>query len=316
MSIAALYAPETRLGAGKVLNSRKALVTATSCRAVAARCAKMASEPTPLQEPSWASLDTLWALLPSTSLLLMAITVFVAAVVKKRRKKAAPPRPPPPPPEALCPVLAARSKDGTTTPPEVAKPRTKARRASAYLEMEADDASLWDVGARGFLPARAPRKEPSTPALRVLRDLGREVPSAALEESIARTIDLRSDELEAAADAIKSIKHDEDELEVAHALYSYICCALVKESDERIVPRCLARGFCAVSRRLGRRPMLDYSGCVLYNWALLDEKGPVDMNNARMLRRFTGETRRPNGLKIKKEATHFTVRWTRVAPMA
>ena len=99
------------------------------------------------------------------------------------------------------------------------------------------------------LPARAPRKEPSTPALRVLRDLGREVPSAALEESIAQTIRERSDELEAAADAIKSIKHDEDELEVAHALYSYICCALVKESTERVVPRCLARGFCAVSRR-------------------------------------------------------------------
>ena len=39
--------------------------------------------------------------------------------------------------------------------------------------------------------------------------------------------------------------------------------------------------------------MLDYSGCVLYNWALLDEKGPVDMNNARMLRRFTGEKRCP-----------------------
>ena len=39
--------------------------------------------------------------------------------------------------------------------------------------------------------------------------------------------------------------------------------------------------------------MLDYSGCVLYNWALLDEKGPVSTDNARMLRRFTGETRRP-----------------------
>merc|ERR1739841_12522 len=140
----------------------------------------------------------------------MAITVFITAVVKKRRRKATQPMPPPPPPpEALCPVLAARSKTGSTTPPEVAKPRTKARRASAYLEVEADDASLWDVGARGFLPARAPRKEPSTPALRVLRDLGREVPSAALEESIGRTIQLRSDELEAAADAIKSIKHDE-----------------------------------------------------------------------------------------------------------
>ena len=35
--------------------------------------------------------------------------------------------------------------------------------------------------------------------------------------------------------------------------------------------------------------MLDYSGCVLYNWALLRmRKDPVDMNNARMLRRFTG----------------------------
>ena len=112
-----------------------------------------------------------------------------------------------------------------------------------------------------------------------------------------------SDDEEAAADAIKSIKHDEDELEVAHALYSYICCALVKESTERVVPRCLARGFCAVSRRLGRRPMLDYSGCVLYNWALLDEKGPVDMNNARMLRRFTGETRRLRDVHYAIEPT-------------
>jgi indoleamine 2,3-dioxygenase len=235
-----------------------------------------------------ALLESFDGLLPSASILAMSIALLVVALL--RRRQAAPPKPPPPPPppETLCPVLAARSKEGTTTPPEVAKPRTKARRASAYLEMEADDASLWDVGARGFLPARAPQKEPSTPALRVLRDLGREVPSAALEESIGRTIQLRSAELEAAADAIKSIKHDEDELEVAHALYSYICCALVKESSERIVPRCLARGFCAVSRRLGRRPMLDYSGCVLYNWALLDEKGPVSTDNARMLRRFTG----------------------------
>ena len=248
-----------------------------------------------------ALLESFDGLLPSASILAMSIALLVVALL--RRRQAAPPKPPPspPPPEALCPVLAARSKEGTTTPPEVAKPRTKARRASAYLEMEADDASLWDVGARGFLPARAPRKEPSTPALRVLRDLGREVPSAALEESIGRTIQLRSAELEAAADAIKSIKHDEDELEVAHALYSYICCALVKESSERIVPRCLARGFCAVSRRLGRRPMLDYSGCVLYNWALLDEKGPVSTDNARMLRRFTGETRRPRRCASRRQ---------------
>ena len=50
--------------------------------------------------------------------------------------------------------------------------------------------------------------------------------------------------------------------------------------------------------------MLDYSGCVLYNWALLDEKGPVDMNNARMLRRFTGEQRRPRELPQNQKRNH------------
>lgn len=235
-------------------------------------------------------LDGFDGILPSAALLAASLGALVMALLRRRT---APPRKPPPPqlsPESLCPVLAERARAARrpTTPPEVAKPRTKARRAAAYLEDEADDSSLWDVSARGFLPARAPRKEPTTPALRVLRDLGREVPSAALEETIGQTVRNRSDDLEKAADAVQSIRHDEEELEVAHALYSYICCALVKESDEKVVPRSLARGFCEVARRLGRRPMLDYSGCVLYNWALLDEKGPVSPDNARMLRRFTG----------------------------
>ncbi|KAH8043441.1 indoleamine 2,3-dioxygenase [Aureococcus anophagefferens] len=50
----------------------------------------------------------------------------------------------------------------------------------------------------------------------------------------------------------------------------------------------LARGFCECARRLGRRPMLDYCGCVLYNWELVDASGPISTENARMLRRFTG----------------------------
>ena len=55
-----------------------------------------------------------------------------------------------------------------------------------------------------------------------------------------------------------------------------------------MIPRVLAKGFCECARLLGRRPMLDYCGCVLYNWELVDESGPVSVENARMLRRFTG----------------------------
>ncbi|KAH8078463.1 indoleamine 2,3-dioxygenase [Aureococcus anophagefferens] len=100
--------------------------------------------------------------------------------------------------------------------------------------------------------------------------------------------------------------YDEDELECAHALYSYVCCAFCRVdavashggSDGPgpvastpgvpVVPAMLARGFCECARRLGRRPMLDYCGCVLYNWELVDASGPISTENARMLRRFTG----------------------------
>ncbi|KAH8067448.1 indoleamine 2,3-dioxygenase [Aureococcus anophagefferens] len=98
--------------------------------------------------------------------------------------------------------------------------------------------------------------------------------------------------------------YDEDELECAHALYSYVCCAFCRVAAVAshggsdgpapsptpgvpVVPAMLARGFCECARRLGRRPMLDYCGCVLYNWELVDASGP-SRRRTRMLRRFTG----------------------------
>ncbi|KAH8061039.1 indoleamine 2,3-dioxygenase [Aureococcus anophagefferens] len=103
----------------------------------------------------------------------------------------------------------------------------------------------------------------------------------------------------------EDMPYDEDELECAHALYSYVCCAFCRRRRREprrigrarpvastpgvpVVPAMLARGFCECARRLGRRPMLDYCGCVLYNWELVDASGPISTENARMLRRFTG----------------------------
>ena len=138
----------------------------------------------------------------------------------------------------VCPVLAFESKEGTTTPPSVNRAR-RLRRASAPR----DGGRRRVVGGRGVF-RRAPR-EPSTPALRVLRDLGRRC-LRCVRRILGRTIQQRSAELEAAR--TPSIKHDEDELEVAHALYRIYVRACRKYEGRA---RCLARGFCAVSRRLG-----------------------------------------------------------------
>lgn len=70
---------------------------------------------------------------------------------------------------------------------------------------------------------------------------------------------------------------EENELELAMSLYSYILCAwargsahgscssssaLLTTSSNPPVPSCIGKGMAAVARRLGRRPMLDYAGCV------------------------------------------------------
>ena len=53
-------------------------------------------------------------------------------------------------------------------------------------------------------------------------------------------------------------------------------------------PRIVTRPWICVSEKLGRRPMLDYAGCVLNNWERIDPERPLKPSNLRLLRRFTG----------------------------
>ena len=195
-----------------------------------------------------------------------------------------------------------RSKERRERRPERSDVVEKPRWASVGLAAPTRDASVWNVAERGFLPARSPRTVPSTPALRALRDASERIPAACVDGTMRDLVLAESGVLERAADAIAGVT-DEDELEVAHALYAYLVCAWARcprvatngapeasaESEVGlVVPRALARGFCLAARKLGRRPMLDYCGCVLYNWTLEDPEGPVTPENAVMLRRFTG----------------------------
>lgn len=145
---------------------------------------------------------------------------------------------------------------------------------------------LWDVCAhRGFLPSRAPLIVPMDPDLAILATICAELPFCIAEQSVVALVASHTDNLNRACNALKEDKC-EDELECCHALYSYIVCAFALEAN--IIPSCLATGFCECARRLNRRPMLDYSGCVLYNWELIDPNAAFEPANVRMLRRFTG----------------------------
>ena len=176
-----------------------------------------------------------------------------------------------------------RRRKNVVEPPKKKLHRTHS--SSTLLAPISPKESLWDVNLRGFLPSRSPRSRPDDKRLQVLTDLAELLPSAAAVGSFRTSVLNRSDQLFDASRAVKETT-SEDELECAFSLYAYCACALAKEGG--IIPRCLARGFVTTAERLGRRPMLDYAGCVLYNWELVDPKGPISPENVRMLRRFTG----------------------------
>lgn len=54
------------------------------------------------------------------------------------------------------------------------------------------------------------------------------------------------------------------------------------------LPDYLAKPMLALSERLGRPPMIDYSTTVLYNWVRIDPNGPISPSNIRCAIRLTG----------------------------
>jgi len=158
-----------------------------------------------------------------------------------------------------------------------------------YLSHTASSTPLWEVDKSGFLPSRPPREAPSDDRFCVLSEIVEMVPTLAMMDDSSSFLDLirrRESAFKAAVVALIEIR-EEDELECVHGLYSYLVCGLIK-CGVSTIPEYVARGFKMCADRLNRRPMLDYAGCVLYNWALVDPQGPVSVENVRMLRRFTG----------------------------
>ncbi|KAJ8602833.1 hypothetical protein CTAYLR_002626 [Chrysophaeum taylorii] len=143
---------------------------------------------------------------------------------------------------------------------------------------------LWEVATRGFLPRAPPLARPVHPDLQFLGDIGDELPCAIVEGRVKDIVLAhRGDFARCPKIFLESSALEQEELECSFSLLCYVACSI---RDEDIGPVGPALASCA--RVLGRQPMLDYAGCVLYNWELRNPTSGISMENVRMLRRFTG----------------------------
>lgn len=76
-------------------------------------------------------------------------------------------------------------------------------------------------------------------------------------------------------------------LEFFFTAYGYLASAWVHGFQQEIVPQAIAVPLVQAGQRLGRPPILSYSGQVLNNWRLLDEEAGFTPENIALLHQFT-----------------------------
>jgi indoleamine 2,3-dioxygenase len=78
------------------------------------------------------------------------------------------------------------------------------------------------------------------------------------------------------------------ELRMLMVHYSFIVQAYIwgEEQPSPILPRNLAVPFCKLADHMGLHPLLPYSGYTLDNWAKLDPKGDVTLDNIYVIQNF------------------------------
>jgi indoleamine 2,3-dioxygenase len=82
----------------------------------------------------------------------------------------------------------------------------------------------------------------------------------------------------------------EEQVRAAMVRYSFLVQAYVWGEPEvtKHLPANLAAPMIALAERLGQAPLLPYSGYVLDNWARIDKKAPLSLDNIRMVQNFAG----------------------------
>lgn len=135
---------------------------------------------------------------------------------------------------------------------------------------------------RGFLPAADPLEQ--LPAeFGAWEELARNLPKLLVSERLRGRLE------QAPAFPIERLA-GERERERAMVLLSYLGHAYVWGGGDAAtrLPAALARPWHAVSRQLGRPPVLSYASYALHNWIRLDPFGPIDLGNIALIQNFLG----------------------------
>jgi len=169
---------------------------------------------------------------------------------------------------------------------------------------------LWDPSRTGFLPARL-SDNILDPVLRHHTAVYEELPQLSKRGEIRLRIDalplikvvFSYDEfVDVSCLLVKSAEATEN----LFALFGFLAGAYVHcerleftagsgdaaQADERdpvpvVLPATIAVPLKVLAARVDRQPILDYAGCVLTNWKLIDELRPLSLENIQILRTFT-----------------------------
>ena len=139
-------------------------------------------------------------------------------------------------------------------------------------------------GPRGFLPSYEPlRRLP--PEFRAWEEVAADLPGRYLVGRI------RSD-LAALPELDPAPLADGPEVERAMLLLSSFAgaCVHATEPPGASLPPPVARPLLAVSRRLGRQPILSHASLAMHNWRRLDPAGPIEVENLVNLLGIHGST--------------------------
>ncbi|GBG27613.1 Indoleamine 2,3-dioxygenase [Hondaea fermentalgiana] len=194
--------------------------------------------------------------------------------------------------------------------------------------MEKSTETHWDPARNGFLPAN-PNRNFFCEALREHISAYDDLPELARERSIGhrlenlRVLDIVF-EYEAYYDPISCVLLAEpEECESVFTLFGILAGAYVHKdtvefsqgeaaaaSERRkegpiVLPACISVPLKKLAEHLGRQPILDYAGCVLSNWTLIDADKPMTPSNVRVLRTFTRTVSEEWFYKIHAVIEHY-----------
>lgn len=128
-------------------------------------------------------------------------------------------------------------------------------------------------GPRGFLPPYEPLRE-LPPGFEAWEEMARDVSARYLVGRVRR-------DLAALPELDPAPLADGPEVERAMLLLTFFAGACVHATDPPAtsLPPPLARPLVALSRRLGRPPILSHASLAMHNWRRLDPSGPIEVEN-------------------------------------